>query len=635
MTLSRLTKQGSPRRFKVYDLEWYPTTNQDPYEVRLVGVYDGNQYTCYRTVEEFLDAELRHENSGITYFAHAGGLADVTFVVDSIIRRPAGFAMEASFSGSSAIICNIERGRSRWTFADSFWLMRDSLATIGRSLGMDKGGGDYYCSSYPACGHKAKKCIFWAPFPILKEYNALDCIILYKGLRRFEDQLLDLGGEMKLTVASCALTLLRTRFLTEDIPTNDKNNERASESYCSTRTENILLSFTGEHTCQDFVLDPHEEGHICTGAHYYDFNSSFPYSLSQPLPGRFMGTSRRWGEDDELSLVYAEVSVGDTDIPPIPHKRDNRVFFPVGSWKSWFTGVDLQTLLESGVGRIERIEKVLKFAPWTDFARYVETIYSMRKATRDPFEKLLLKYLLNTGYGKLSEGSEKDGLILNKALPKGCRVVLEKDSMGAYLIERDVDVPHAHVPAASVVTARSRRLLTRSIWHVHKLGGWCAYCDCDSNLSSAVLFNSKELGQLKLEGIFDEAVFAAPKLYGMRGRKVDKNDQLEADITDYVRAKGFRKTDGEKLTLDDFRNIVKGEEFEAQRMLRVKELIRSGSTHPRQELFTKSAQGVERPKRAVEADGIHTRPWHVREIAEPWKKKKKAKKVKVSGERRV
>jgi hypothetical protein len=629
VTLSRLNRSGAPRRFKVYDLEWYPSDNYEPYELRLVGVYDGSEYKAYRSIDEFLDGELRRENAGITYFAHAGGLADVTFVVDSIIRRPAGFGMEASFSGSSAIICKVERGeRCSWTFADSFWLMRDSLSEIGKSLGMEKGGGDYFCPSYPSCGHKKGKCIFWAPFSILKDYNELDCVILYRALRRFEDQLLDLGGELKLTVASCALTLFRSRFLTADIPTNDWINDYARESYTSSRVENLLLGFEGGHTCQDFVLDPPTEGHICTGAHYYDFNSSFPYSMSQPLPGKYAGSSRRWNEDDELALVYAEVAVGDGNIPPIPYKLENRVFFPTGSWKAWFTGVDLQTLLESGVGRIVKLFKVLRFHPFTDFARYVETIYSLRKAATDPFVKLLLKYLLNTGYGKLSESSEKDGLILNRRLPKGCRVVLDRSGMGAYLVERNVDVPHAHVPAASVITARSRRLLTRSIWKVEKLGGWCAYCDTDSNLSSAVLYSSKELGKLKLEGIFDSAVFAAPKLYGMRGRKVEDDGTLARSLTDYVRAKGFRGRDGTKLTLDDFRDIVKGEPFSAPRMLRVKELLRSNDTRPREEMFTKSVKQVERPKRAVEADGIHTRPWTVEEINEPWTKKRESKKRK-------
>jgi hypothetical protein len=595
-------------------------------------------------MEEFLDQELRRENDGMTYFAHAGGLADVTFVIDSILKRPAGFCLSASFSGSAAIIVTVERGRYKWTFADSFWLMRDSLAKIGKSLGVKKTADEYACSNYPACGHGKDKCIFWAPYSILRDYNARDCRILWLAIKRMEEELLELGGELKLTVASCALRLFRGRFLTEDIPTNDKINGYAKEAYVASRVEvfdhvfeapklgdHYLASLperlrrqameTG-HTCQDFITKGEGVGHVCPGAHYHDVNSSFPYSLCQALPGKFLGLSTKWNEDDRIALVEATVVAPDIYTPPIPRKLDNRVYFPTGKWRGWFMGTDLQLLLKSG-GKVVKVHRCFRFQPFYDFRAYVETIYGLRRGTSDPFRKIMYKYLMNTGYGKLSESSEKDGLVFNKDLPRGATIVKARPEVGCFLFTRDIEVPHAHVPAAAGCTSNSRAVLTETIWEGERLGGGCIYCDTDSNLNRAILKTGPELGQMKLEGIFRNGRMVAPKLYGMQGWKIGDDGELEKQIADYVRAKGFSPRDGTKLTFEGFCNIANGAKFEVPRMLRVKELVSSGNSTPREELFSKKVRQVERPKRALLSDGHSTRPWDVEELEEPWTGAKK------------
>ena len=58
--MERLTSPRRVRTFLTYDLEWYP----DNYELRIVGVYDGEQYRHYTSIGDFIKGELTCENHG-------------------------------------------------------------------------------------------------------------------------------------------------------------------------------------------------------------------------------------------------------------------------------------------------------------------------------------------------------------------------------------------------------------------------------------------------------------------------------------------------------------------------------------------------------------------------------------------
>ena len=46
--------------------------------------------------------------------------------------------IRASFSGSSAIIIHVAKGKNSWHFLDSYWLFRDALASIGKAIGIKR-----------------------------------------------------------------------------------------------------------------------------------------------------------------------------------------------------------------------------------------------------------------------------------------------------------------------------------------------------------------------------------------------------------------------------------------------------------------------------------------------------------------
>lgn len=601
------------RRFLVYDLEWIPGTMI----VRLVGVFDGKRYRCYvnevstmqggiDTVKTFLARELNHENRGAWFYAHAGGLADIQFLFEVLIGDP-NYSIKASFSGSSAIIVHVGKGKSSrndtrgtdslghdvYHFIDSYWLLRDTLRNIGKSIGMDKGGEELRNDGTDE--KRLKKWFATVPLAELTEYNRQDCVILWFAIDNFEKKLWEFGGQLQMTLASSAMHLFRRQFLTRDIPTNDAINTIARQSYFSSRVE-------------VFASD-------CVNSNYYDINSSFPYSMTKVVPGECIGGNYgKLPREGSLYLAEVEVVMPETYLPPLPIRKGGRVFFPVGRWRGWFNNVDLELLLKEG-GRILRVYSVHAFAPFTDLAEYASTLYAKRKASTDEFEKYAYKLLLNSLYGKFAESDLKTGVFINPsaALMETFDPELTQQLLpGVFLHPETVMVPHMHVPISSHITANSRKVLYEFLSMTDDFH----YTDTDGFSTGDEFPTSKELGGLKLEKKIEHARFVQPKLYQIQGSvlKVDGWERWERETT--TKAKGFSlgkdKTKAERL----FLQLVNDGEIRVSRMERVRQVLRSASEnglHPRETEVTKRLQKNVIGKRFMYPDGS-TRPWTVEEL---------------------
>lgn len=456
--LTRITKPAVRRDFLVYDLEWYPgraaLDSKEPVflseqgenrGLRLAGIYDGERYSSYTDIDSFLDALFTRENDEKWMYAHYGGMADAVFLLEAIVRRASdNFHVEASFSGSSAIIINVKKGNYTFHLIDSFWLLRDKLAKLGKSVGLNKLGEDYKCSNFPACGHidhleahyfeegddPPSLCVFYAPMGELRTYNERDCQILYKAIKQFEELLLGLGGQLQMTIASCAMALFRRKYLGRDIETDAFVNHCARQAYTSSRVEVFQTSCPSDNylnslhakgvrpcprNCYSVLLDVDQKNwwqyEVCpqcwdyflkARASYFDFNSSFPYSMTFENPGAAKKNGFRDGmlprRRDAMYLADVEVSVPPMYLPPLPYRHKNRVFFPVGKWRSWFSNIDLDLLLEHG-GRIEKVHSSIEFEKQTYLRDYALDIYDLRKKATSDYEKLILKYLLNSLWG--------------------------------------------------------------------------------------------------------------------------------------------------------------------------------------------------------------------------------------------
>lgn len=584
--ISRITTPRKRPDFLVYDLEWIPTYRKDgtrnvnPMGLRMAGVYDGDRYRWYETMGAFINNELTHQNRGKWFYAHAGGLADFQFVIAELRKR--GFCIKGSTSGSSAIICHVARtvvkrfkdgtcklvaGKDRWHFVDSYWLIRDSLRNIGKWTGV---GGK---------GNEDESVDYYADAPILelRDYNERDCHILYQGIRLFEETLFELGGQLRMTQASCAMDLFRRKFLTANIETNARVNETARAAYFASRVEVLTTE--------------------CDEAFYYDVNSSFPYAMTFPQPGElkaeYNGNPR--GDPEDLWMADVDVTVPEDYLPPLPVRAGGRLFFPTGSWRGWYSNIDIQELKKVG-GTINRMYRSMVFRPNTDLRDYSLTLYDLRKKS-DGVIKVVCKYLMNSLYGKFAESEWKSEIIVNptEVLPGWVMM-----TPGIFTHEKVTAIPHMHVPIAVHVTAIARRTLYEFMGMSSELH----YCDTDGFSTTQLYRDGNELGEIKLEKYIKKGRFIQAKVYHLDG------SDTQGKILEVIKAKGFSR-----LNLEKFEKLLNFEEIEYTRMARIKENARRGDFTPRETMMRKSIRRDAISKRSFYPDG-HSRPWDYDELLE-------------------
>lgn len=593
-----ISKRARLRPINVYDFEWVPGT----LEMRLCGFFDGNHYRSFPDISRFLDFLLTEENAGKWNFAHAGGLADVQFVLEHILNHGGSeYQVEAKFSSASAIIVDITRGRLVWHLCDSYWLLRDSLKRIGKAVGLEKSGpagSDEDSAEYDEAA--IREWYRSVPIDILRPYNEQDCKILWTAINEFEDVVLQLGGELQKTIASCAMNLFKRRFLKQSIATHGIVNIASRHSYYASRVE-VFERDMG-------------------GGFYYDINSSFPFAMTKPCPGPLKKHQRRampHYDSDRLWIADVEINVPDNYLPVVPYRlHQSRLFFPVGRWRAWFTNIDLEMMEDEGV-KLTKLHEVMEFEPFYDLADYANTIYRDRlKAQKDgnSYLALVYKYLLNSLYGKFAEGSDKSTFLWNPSparleeLRNGDgtpREGITKLFPGAWLQDKSVDVPHMHVPISAHITSEARRTL-------HTFMSYCQqqfYCDTDGFATTDVLEPGDKLGDIKLEKYIDKGEFIQPKGYSIDGR-TETGQPLKLRK---FKGMSLGKTQAAQETR--FTMIRNGYEIPIKRMSRLKENWKKNKTKPEEKTIWKASRGLQIPKRFTFPDGS-TRPWNVKQLIE-------------------
>lgn len=599
MSLTVIRGPRAHRQHLVYDLEWIPGT----LEVRCVGVYDGNQYRCYSSVQAFMDNEFTHKNRGKWFYAHAGGLADAQFIIHDICKtlKTKGYQVNAAFSGSSAIIVKCARGHNTWILVDSYWLLRDKLSEIAKWLGTSKGKGSYdrlldpdeaFISDDEYESRRLAKREWYATvsFQELRQYNEQDCVILWRAIYELQLTILELGGQMQMTMASTAMQLFRRKYLTLDIETNSSINFYARQAYTASRVEVLKREVKNSY--------------------YFDVNSSFPYAMTYPCPGNYLGCGTTL-PDDGIYIAKVLVDIPDTFLPSVPLRMRGRVFFPTGTIESWLTSVDIQLLQREGA-KILKVYEVLHFEEFSDLRAYALDIYKLRKKATSAFEKVAYKLFLNSLYGKFAESDHKQSLVIDPDTIDATS--MEMVMPGVWLKEKIVPVPHMHVPIAAHITAIARRTLYDYMAQVREVH----YCDTDGFSATDSLPVGEELGDLKLEKIVSSGHFEAPKFYNMRGYEQAK-DGLWKPIDNY-KAKGMPR-----ISASRFAALLEGESIEYERMYRLRENLRAHCSQPREYTIAKRmrVRGLfdprfnpaknPVPKRMTYPDG-HTRPWRVEEL---------------------
>lgn len=594
--LSRIVTPPRAMRILTWDLEW----DTETLDLRLAGLYDGRHYRGFFTLDSFLRFVLRPCYSGAYFFAHYGGRFDGVYLHLALRRMSGRLSVEYLTAGSSAVLISVTDGRHRWNFVDSQFLFKESLATMGESIGLPK-----------------LDCPFNAPIRQLRDYNERDCVILYRVLDRAAASMAELGSGLSYTIASTGMQLFRRKYLSEDIPTSQNLNDELREggAYVASRVEPILqYSPSGSH---------------------WDINASFPYSMTSPLPGRFLKTNKRLGE---CCIARVRVRVPrECYLPPLPTRVGPSIYFPTGEWEGWYSTVDIARLWQSG-GRVLKVITAHHFEPFTDFSTFVHDIYRRRKEVigKDEFLSLWFKKLANSCYGKTSERPNKERIIMLRDgesarcyhggehdSPAGPTCVRYAGFPGMYRVRDHREPPHAHLPIAIWTTANSRALL---LDYGEKTRG-LAYWDTDGFFGDYAGESSKELGALKHEYNYTDGHFLRPKLYSVL---------RPVPMSPVVKAKGFPR-----LTRDDFFRLASGLSIRTRLFLGIKASLAAdgpSEVYRAKGLFrvcpscdaacddsgcwdhpdkSPVAAFRTRPKRRYTADG--SEPWDFSDLSKPWR----------------
>jgi hypothetical protein len=405
-----------------------------------------------------------------------------------------------------------------------------------------------------------------------------------------------LGGQLQQTIASTAMTLFRRAFLGREIFTSERLNQLCQESYFASRVEVVSRNATR------FKI--------------FDINSSFPHAMTFPLPGNLIEYRTTLPDDDSDECIYladATIEVPPMHLPPLPYRKDNRVFFPTGRWRSWFTSTDIRLALREGA-TLHKVHEVYCFEPFYDFGDYAKKIYALRAEATTTFRKLVLKYLLNSLYGKAAESTLKQEMLINP--DQIDRATMQMLQPGVWLCEKEAKIAHRHVIVAAVITAIARRTLYDYAKECERQRKPLYYCDTDSLATRAKLpVDDKLLGALKLEKKMHWAEFVAPKIYRGEGFEL-KKDGTWKEIR-LTKAKGFSLGAGQEAW-DKLDKIVAGDRIGVQRMTRMRELYRTMvdgqyATAPFEMLVVKALTFEMLSKRCHYPDG-ETRPWTVEEL---------------------
>lgn len=571
VSIKPIKKRAATRHIVTYDLEWLP----ESYTLRTIGVFDKHcgyrhysedRYTDGREmVTAFLRGECQRHNNGAWFFAHAGGLYDMVFVLPHLIK--VGWLIEAWFSGSSMVVCQVTNEHGKFMFCDSYFLLRAKLASIGEKLGFQKG-----------------ECAWDAPLNELLVYNRRDCELLHRAVTVFEQALQNLGGELAPTIASCAMGLFRRSYMREGLRTHALTNDTLQPYYYGGRVE-------------AFFRGPIKD------CYYYDINSAYPAVMLTPLPANL----RKYGRQPTGELWFADcvVDVPDgLDRPPLPLKVGGKLYFPTGRLRGIWASPELEYAESLGC-RILTLDRAWSYWPTTDLADYARDLYERRMSTTDEAHRLVFKFLLNALYGKFGQREDMESLLANPKTPPDMGTML---APGLWIVPSKNSVAHRHIPLAAMVTSKARVLLAR---HMDRAGD-VVYCDTDSVLTPTRLDTTAELGGLKLELTIDTGEIVEPKFYRASGITPDGRELT------MLKAKGYSPGKTDSMSLSDWEAIRLGGDHPANHTVRVKSLlqrIRSDASFdgvPWDVKGTKNRKNTQ-SKRVFNEDGT-SRPYTVAEL---------------------
>lgn len=360
-------------------------------------------------------------------------------------------------------------------FYDTLRNWEMSVAQAGEYLGLPKLESDF--SSVEYCRRDAE--ITW--------------LLAHTMLERYEK----IGLKLKATISSTAFNFWRENFCTASIYIKPEIRRYLSESMYGGR-------------CEIFRY-----GEVDQTVFDYDINSSYAFAMKESnfpdLSQHLIKTSLPKKLDSLAGVARVEVFHPKGYFGFLPYRYRGKLFFPTGTFTGTWTLNELAFAVKYGV-KIKKVSYVALFPiiqnPFTDFVDY---IYKKRMGCQDKFMSYLYKKILNCVYGKFAE-----------------RGILEVWRKGKYSLRESTPF-WSNVIFSSTINSNARINLLQFMLISKK---YLCYCDTDGFvLTKDIWRTSQELGELKMQGQYDRAVFILPKFYSLgdsyKSKGIPKNKSKE------------------------------------------------------------------------------------------------------------
>lgn len=542
-------------------------------------------------VEAFIRLLLTHcskpgqkRYNGYTVYAHVFSKFDSIFILKPLIKICSELKYQVHIIKKESDIINIRITGFGLTinFRDSFLLLPASLRDLAKSFNLpiehQKGFFPFDFVNQPdvSLDYKGQVPDFkYFSNITLDQYNEyankykrfkwdlkreaiiyceLDCISLYHVLIKFSELIfneLQVSLKYTPTTSSLALRVFRTKFL--EMQGDIKIPIITGEPF-----DFIKQSYTGGPV---EVFEPYGE-HV----YHYDVNSLYPYVMHKyPMPVGdltfFEGNILKY-KDKPAGFFEVEIETPkDLHIPVLQTRlatsEGTKTLAPLGKWKGIYSSVEIYNAMENFGYNFNVLRGYIYKESALVYEQYVNYFSNIKANTpKTDSMYLISKLLMNSLYGKTGQGYKFEDtlivtqkellkLIQNPKVEISTITELDKDltlitciNNNKYEAKPDNVIRsfNGSIVHASLITASARVEMYNSIKLLTELGYKIYYMDTDSLVVNkplpAEMIDAAKLGKFKLENIYQEAVFLAPKVYAgitTDGREVIKIKGLNYD----------------------------------------------------------------------------------------------------------
>jgi hypothetical protein len=587
-SMSYLVMPYTPKRERkicIVDLEGYRDFRNNCMVPYLAGVYNPhvkNEKDTYDVkepfeyfkdkdcVKEFVDKYMTHSYRGYVFYAHFGSIFDFPIILNELNKRD--FNIYPIMKGSKIIKMIIsDKFNHRWYFCDSSALLGFSLDDLTKTFNVEY-KKLHVVEKNESYDRNLYKLYLKDPDTVI-EYLEHDCIGLYEVLDKFKKEILNIGGDLGLTIASTSLKTFTRSYQKKPFFMCSKTmNDELRNAYFGGRTEIFRM------------IAPVKDDYY----YYYDINSlypfvmkKYPYPISRPIVINNPDTLI-YMENDGITNAKVNAPT-DLYIPVLPAKiklkSDNKLMFVVGEFSGWWDNHLLRKAREIGY-TIDPIKSYIFESDYI-FKEFVDDFYKIKQNAESGTPMYLIaKLLMNSLYGKYGQRQISESMIKDPDPDKEKYTIKDFDIETGWARVEEEGKGKAYLPQIAIhVTAMAQLWLYESLEKIVDKGYKLFYCDTDSITTDYGGFDdSKMLGEWKLEKRISSGYFVLPKTYKL----IDDKGKTE------LRAKGYNRRLQEKITEDAYKRALMNDDYSGFSVISDnKEMLRASASFHRFKDFNK------------------------------------------------